>query len=277
MSKAEDLTEDPSSRPDTEKAPETASRKAFGEDQAVGLRALFEAMDPALFCVACALPAPATVAFGMALAHELRGRGRQSLLVDEIPLRDRGPGLVYPVAVRYDLGQALAGDVPLWRAVRLVAPGFWFAAAGRDAEAGLRPGGRNRGATLLERLRGSDFELDVVIVLTDRPRAQSLLRHGSPWQRLLVLGADDESLRLAPTHLAALSQLGGTGAVSVLVAGGDDEAQAVAAFEHLRSLAASRLALALRWIGWVSMSDPGGLSLPSALAELFDEPLGGQA
>jgi len=240
---------------------------AFGADQAWGLRALFGAAPPRLFLVASALPPAATVALGMGLGSALRARGQHSLLVDEVPLRERGPAASYPVAVRYDLAQVCAGDVGLGRAVRRLAPGLWFAAAGQVAQHAASH--RARGLLLTTLAEALEPAIDLVLVVTHRPQATAVERYGQAPRRLLAMGTDTASTALALSHLRAMAGLDGSHAVGVLVVGGPDAMAARAAFDILRAEAAGQLLASVAWLGWA----------PHVGASSFDEDsvVGGQA
>lgn len=248
-----------------------AAPRAIGRTQADGLRAMFGAGGPVVFCVASALTPDATVTIGLGTAHALRRGGHLTLLIDEVPLFERQALKGFSFPVRYDLGQVFSGAIALNRTLRKVAENLWFG-AGVKVRA-MVDSKRARGPSLVTMLQRTELDFEFVVVSTCEPFGPSMGCYGDCVRHIVVAAPDDTSLTLALSHVRELSVTTGGDTVPVLMVGGADAQAGRAAFDRLAQASQQMLEQPLEWLGWVRSASAsafgddqdGGTVLPVSL------------
>ena len=260
---------EPASPPDELPPPRA---RGIGRNQADGLRAMFGAGGPVVYCVASALSPDATVTLGLGTAHALQRGGHLTLLVDEVPLIERQSIKGFPYPVRYDLGQVFTGAVSLARAARKVGERLWFAAGVKVRQTVARK--QVRGPSLATMLQHSELDFEFVVVSTCEPFGPAMACYGDDIQRIVVAAPDDASMTRALSHVRELSVRLGGSAVPVLMVGGADAEAGRQAFERLARASATLLEQPLEFLGWVQAASASsfgedGLALPLSLYRML--------
>lgn len=244
------------------------------QDQAAGLRSMFGVKAPRVMHLACALNPDTTVTLSLGVAHALRHRQQKTLLIDTVPLRDRKNILNLAYPSRYDIAQVLENTVTLKRAVLPAEKNLWFASAIRMAR-DLRTK-QLRFPCLTQRLLEKGFELDVILIAARSPEEHLLKFYAEKIEHLVVASPEKSSLIMALDFIRSLSVTMQGTPISVLIVGGESQAEGDKAFERLRAASQSLLEQPIESMGWIAATpetafsdaqlvDPAGLVLPATL------------
>ncbi len=236
------------------------------EDQAAGLRRLFaRAKEPVAVAFAGARGAAGRPGVVAGLARGLAAAGKEVIVVDETC----GPDSVaaaFGVASRFDLLQAVNGDVPGDSVVLRVAPAVRLVPAARAAREAGRSDNLQRRA-VAEWLRRLQKEADFVLVDTaGRGDGELSPLVPAPQRVIVVTAASQLAITEAYAQIKRLAQGYGRHGFEVIVARATGPEEGETVFANLREVARRHLGAALEPLGCLPA---GGAIQPAcnALAE----------
>jgi MinD-like ATPase involved in chromosome partitioning or flagellar assembly len=228
---------------------------SLAEDQAAGLRRLFGAREEPVSIAFAGARGASRAGVVAALARALAGAGKEVLVLDE-NAGAQSVATAFGLPTRYDLLQAVHGDVPLAgvalqadAAIRLVPAARAAREAGRlDAIA------RRALARCLHRLQEG---ADVVLVDTAGRDEEASPLVGAPQRVVIVAGANGGAITEAYAHVKRLAQAGCRSfQVVVSRAVGPEEGETV--FCNMREVARRHLGVALELLGCAPARGPAG-------------------
>lgn len=222
---------------------------SLSEDQAAGLRRIFAQGREAAHVVFSGSRASATRGMLVAtLAQTLAQAGREVVVVDENP----GPGGVAAacgVAARFDLLQAVNGDVPLAQVLLQPWPGVRIVPAARAArECGRLDGMRRQTLTdWLRRLhQGADF---VLTDASDQGGTHFLQPTPDAPKRVIVAAANSLSITEAYAQLKRQARQDGCRTFDLIVVHAADLREGETIFDNMGEVARRHLGVELRLLG----------------------------
>lgn len=217
-------------------------------DQAAGLRELFAASEPQPLALSFA----GVSGRGALLAHlarALAAAGKEVLILDE----QAGVGnlaAAFGLRSRYDLMQAVQGDVAAQQVVMQPEPAIRLVAAARAARRYTSLDETLR-AALQAWLKQVQQGADVVLVETALRSATPILHA----QRLVVcVSPDGADLKTAYAQIKQLERIR-MERIGIVVLRAEDENEAHAVFERLQEVASRHLGIELDWLGRGAVND----------------------
>ena len=189
----------------------SASPTSQLEDQAVGLRKMFEQSLPQVHVFACPSRPNAVLPLVQMLASDLATKGRRVLWVDEIDFPDR-EAWPLPRQVPFDLQRALDREVDLAQAVVPITSQLWYAFTRRKA--------RDCDANLSQRLAQSGVDFDLVLVSARCKLDDTYAQYKNQVKLLLLSGAKADALSLTMAWAQNLHLSGGIDVSRVVFMGG---------------------------------------------------------